>query len=251
LALFKRLVDNGVHEKLAAKMFEKINAAAAGNPLDDERSMGELLKRAITCRGSIAPTPGYPKVVALVGPTGVGKTTTIAKLAAHYAINERKRVALASLDTYRIGAVEQLRVYGDIMRLPVEAASGQKDFRKVLSKHSDKDLILVDTTGKCHRDHAHAGQLAEVLKMSGPVETHLVLSVTLQEKILEQAHKQFAPLNVDGVLFTKLDEGMSFGSMLNFTLQTRLPFTYLTTGQRVPEDIEVAAHDRVIRLIFN
>ena len=137
------------------------------------------------------------------------------------------------------------------MKVPVDVATGPRDFQKLLGKHSDKDFIFVDTTGKCHKDHEYANRLNEILRKSGPVETHLVLSVTLQEKIFEETFKQFSSLKPDKVLFTKLDEGINFGALFNFSLRTRLPFSYFTTGQRVPEDIEVADREKVIRLIFN
>lgn len=255
LKLYKKLVDRGVNEKLAAKMFEKINsnknAAESESLKSDKKELADLMKRVLVCTGAIEPGKTRPKVVALVGPTGVGKTTTIAKLAAHYALEKRKKVALISLDNYRIGALDQLKLYGEIMQVPVETASEASEFRALLRKHSDKDFIFVDTMGKCHKDHSYARRLNEIVNTSGPVEIHLVLSVNLQEKMFEEAFRQFSPLNIDRVLFTKLDEGMGYGSMFNFSLRTKLPFSYFTTGQRVPEDIELAAEDKVIRLIFN
>ena len=189
--------------------------------------------------------------MALVGPTGAGKTTTIAKIAADLVYRSQKKVALVSLDTYRIGGIEQLRIYGDIMKIPVEAAQDRKDLEECARRHADKDVILIDTMGRSHKDRAYSGQLSEVFKGLDKVETHLVLSVSSHEKLFSESYQQFSPLGVDRVLFTKLDEGLNYGSMLNFSLRHRLPFSYFTTGQRVPEDIEVAARDRVIRLIFN
>lgn len=257
LGLYQKLVENGVNERLTGKIFEKLNSggAVSAEAVDEVRDRKELtgmMERLLVCQGAINLEKQTPKLVALVGPTGSGKTTTIAKLAAHYALKEGKKVAMVSLDTYRIGAVEQLRVYGDIMKLPVEVAEGAQDFHNNIRKHSDKDLILIDTTGRCHKDHAHPARLREIFKASGKkVETHLVLNVTAQEKLFEESYKQFSSLEVDRVLFTKLDEGINFGHLFNFSLRTRVPFSYLTTGQRVPEDIEEARREKVIRLIFN
>ncbi|MBI5428486.1 MAG: flagellar biosynthesis protein FlhF [Nitrospinae bacterium] len=257
LKLFQTLVDSGVNDRMAAKMFERIDsengfAGDRSGPDRDKNAAIEMMRRVLLCKGGIELEEKSPKMVALVGPTGAGKTTTIAKLAAHFSLLDRKKVALISLDTYRIGAFEQLRLYGEIMRVPVEMASGAEDFRSIVRKHSDKDLVLVDTTGRSHKDPAYCGRLKGIFDAAGKkVETHIVLSVTSQEKILEGSVKQFSPLTIDRVLFTKLDEGMSFGPMFNFSLKTRIPFSYFTAGQRVPEDIEVADREKVIRLIFN
>ncbi len=255
IELYKKIVDNGVSERIAAKIFEKINTEGLmgkkSDRITDNLSARELLAKIVKCSGPIQLNPGYPKVVALVGPTGVGKTTTIAKLAADFSIRQKKKVALISLDTYRIGAADQLRVYGDIMRIPVEVASNAREYRKLLHKFSDMDVIFVDTMGKCHKDETYASRLNEVLRKSGPVEIHLTLSASLQERVLEETFNQFSPLKINKVLFTKLDEGLVFGTLINLALHTQLPLSYFTNGQRVPEDIETASKDKVIRLIFN
>lgn len=255
IELYKKIVNNGVSERIAAKVFEKINAEALmgkkSDRINDNISTRELLAKIVKCSGPIQLNPGYPKVVAMVGPTGVGKTTTIAKLAADFSIRQKKKVALISLDTYRIGAADQLKVYGDIMRIPVEIASNAREYRKLLHKFSDMDIIFVDTMGKCHKDERYASRLNEVLRNSGPVEIHLALSASLQERVLEETFNQFSPLKINKVLFTKLDEGLTFGILINLALHTQLPLSYFTNGQRVPEDIETASEDKVIRLIFN
>jgi flagellar biosynthesis protein FlhF len=255
IELYKKVIDNGVSERIAAKVFEKINTEAItgkqSDRISDNISVRELLAKIVKCGGPIKLNPGYPKVVALVGPTGVGKTTTIAKLAADFSIKQKKKVALITLDTYRIGAADQLKVYGDIMRIPVEVASNAREYRKLLHKFSDMDIIFVDTMGKSHKDPTYASRLNEVLRKSGPVEIHLTLSASLQERVLEEAFNQFSSLKINKVLFTKLDEGLTFGSLINLALHTQLPFSYFTDGQRVPEDIETASKDKVIRLIFN
>jgi len=195
--------------------------------------------------------PGKQKRVALVGPTGAGKTTTLAKLAADFSLRQKKKIALISLDTFRLGAFDQLRIYADIMKVPVEMAFDKNDFWKAVKKHADKDIVFIDTMGRNHRDLEYSRDLKEIFDTVGGVETHLVASVGTQEKIIQQSWRQFADLGIHRALFTKMDEGLSFGSLFNFSLRTRVPFSYFTTGQRVPEDIEVASGNRVISLIFN
>ena len=251
---YSRLVDEGVTEKLASKIVETAGKESLGknpSPLAERQTIVDLMKRVLICDGEIQLDPKRTKKVIFVGPTGSGKTTTIAKLAANFALHKKKKVAMVSLDTYRIGAIGQLRIYGEIMGVPVEVAGDRNELAAIVKKHEDKDLLLIDTTGKSHADKSYPGQLKVMLNDLGSVETQLVLSLTIQEKILQESVKQFSLLGIDRVLFTKIDEGMSFGSLFNFSLRTRIPFSYFTVGQRVPEDIEVVDKEKVIKLIFN
>ena len=249
--LFSHLAANGLNERIIAKIFSKISSEGDSPTLLRSKFV-ETMKRVLVCRGGIETSNGKPpKKVVLVGPTGAGKTTTISKIAADLIYRQKKKVALVSLDTFRVGGIEQLEIYGDIMNIPVETAQDRTGLEECVRRHFDKDVILIDTMGRCHKDHTYSGQLSEVFEGLGEVETHLVLSVGSYEKQFIESYKQFSPLGINRVLFTKLDEGLNFGSMLNFSLRSRLPLSYLTTGQKVPEDIEVADQNRVIRLIFN
>jgi len=249
---YSRMVENGLDEKLAAKILQKTLEHNSQENIDcGKEPVMKLMKKVVPCKGEIDLKADGPKIVAFVGPTGVGKTTTIAKIAAEYALRRGQKLVLVSLDTYRLGAIDQLRVYGEIMEVPFEVASGKEDLRRIVDSHSDKDLILIDTTGRSHQDKDYSGQLKEIFDDVGEVEIHLVLSVTAQEKLFAATYHQFSPIGVDRVLFTKLDEGLSFGSLFNFSVRNRLPISYFTSGQRVPEDLEVARPDRVISLIFN
>jgi flagellar biosynthesis protein FlhF len=249
---YSHLIDNGLDKKMASKILQK---ALEKNPQhsDDynKEPVMNLMKKVLPCKGEIDLNGDGPKMVAFVGPTGVGKTTTIAKIAAEYALRRGQKVALVSLDTYRLGAVDQLRIYGEIMEVPFEVAGGKEDLRRIVASHSDKDLILIDTTGRSHQDKDYSEQLKEIFDEVGGVEIHLVLSVTAQEKLFNATYRQFFPIGLDRVLFTKLDEGLSFGSLFSFSVRNRLPISYFTSGQRVPEDLEVARPERVISLIFN
>ncbi len=249
--IFQQMTQSGVDEKLAGKIIEKAGNSCAKDSNKRDQDITKLLTRVMDCAGPVQLTEGSQKRVALVGPTGAGKTTTIAKLAADFSLRQKKKVALISLDTYRMGAFDQLKIYGDIMQIPTELAADKYEFQSSIKKHQDKDLILIDTMGRSHQDAGYAAELKEIFETVGKVETHLVASISSQEKILNAVHKQLAPLGLDRALFTKLDEGLNFGSLLNFSLRTRLPFSYFTSGQRVPEDIEIANQKKVIRLIFN
>ena len=252
--LFSHLTKNGVSEKIISKIISKIPHCNDGVNTTSfvKTKFMETMKRVITCGGGIkSSNKGLPRKVLFVGPTGSGKTTTISKIAADLIYREKKKVALVSLDTFRVGGIEQLEIYGNIMNVPVESAQDRIGFEEVLRRHSDKDVILIDTMGRCHKDLNYSDELTQIIDGLGDVERHLVLSMVSCEKLFIESYKQFSSLGINRVLFTKLDEGLNFGSILNFSLRSRLPLSYLTTGQRVPEDIEVATQDRVIRLIFN
>ena len=250
LGIYSRLLQCGLQEQLASRFIEKACGQTAG--LDAEQARVQaLMEKVLIFKGGIELDPKRAKKVVFVGPTGAGKTTTIAKLAADFSLRQKKKVALVSLDTYRMGAFDQLRIYGDILNIPVALAHNRKDLKQTLRTHSDKDLILIDTMGRCHKDRSYSGQLKVLFNELGSVETQLVLEVTAQESQMQAACKQFTPLGIDRVVFTKLDEGLTFGPLVNFFMRTRIPFSYFTTGQRVPEDLEVAEKEKVIRLIFN
>jgi flagellar biosynthesis protein FlhF len=251
---YSHLVENGLDKKLASKILQKAleqNAVSMGDSDQQPERVMNLMEKVLPCKGEIDLSQYGPKIVAFVGPTGVGKTTTVAKIAAEYTLRRNKKVVMVSLDTYRLGAVDQLQIYGDIMEVPVEVARGKDDLSQIVQKHKDKDLILIDTTGRSHQDKDYSRQLKEVFDTVGGVETHLVLSVTAQEQLFSATYNQFSSMGLDRVLFTKLDEGLIFGSLFNFTVRNRLPISYLTSGQQVPEDLEVARPERVISLIFN
>jgi flagellar biosynthesis protein FlhF len=254
LPVYEKLIGRGVDDRVATRMFETIHEREQreeGDPFIGESHLAEVMKGAVKCEGPIQLESAGPKVVALVGPTGAGKTTTIAKLAARFALQQNKKVALVSLDTYRMGALEQLESYGELMRVPVSLAADRNEFARIMQEHQDKDVILVDTMGKSHRDLDYCKRLKRVLEVAPQVEVHLVQSATSQESVVTECFKQFAPLGIDRVLFTKLDEAVHFGLLFNCSVRHQIPFSYFTTGQSVPEDIEVAAQDKVIRLIFN
>jgi flagellar biosynthesis protein FlhF len=249
---YSHLVESGLDEKLASKILKKaLEQNSELSSTKESLQVMNLMKKVLPCKGEIDLNNHGPKIVAFVGPTGVGKTTTVAKIAAEYALRRAKKVAMISLDTYRLGAIDQLRIYGEIMEVPVEVAGGKEELRQIIANHADKDLILIDTTGRSHQDKDYSRQLKEVFDAVGGVETHLVLSVTAQEKLFTATYQQFSTMGLDRVLFTKLDEGLNFGSLFNFTVRNKLPISYFTSGQQVPEDLEVARPERVISLIFN
>jgi flagellar biosynthesis protein FlhF len=187
-------------------------------------------------------------VVALVGATGVGKTTTIAKLAARYALRHgRERVALVTTDSYRIAAHEQLRTYGRILGIPVRIANNREELTESLKLLSDKDLVLIDTAGMSQRDVRLSQQFSLVEEAAPAIKTYLVLSTTTHRAGLTEVVKTFGKVKLDGCILTKLDETTSLGGAISTLAEHKLPVAYVSDGQRVPEDIHIARAPNLIQ----
>ncbi len=191
-------------------------------------------------------------VFVLVGSTGVGKTTTIAKLAARYALRSgRRNLALVTTDSYRIGAHEQLRTYGRILGIPVRVAKSKEELVETIKGFSDKDLVLVDSTGMSQRDQRLLEQFNLIRDCAPAITTLLVLSANTHRAGLDEAVNSFSNLPVDGCILTKLDETTNLGGAISVLVQSRLPIAYICDGQKVPEDIHVArAHTIVNRSVL-
>ena len=191
-----------------------------------------------------------PHVVALIGPTGVGKTTTIAKFAANLKLREKQAVGLITLDTYRIAAVDQLKRYADIIGTPLRVVSGAEDLRDAVRSMADMEFVLIDTAGRSPNDALKLNELRTVLDAAQPDEVHLVLSTTASQECVELAITEFGEVRVDKIIFTKLDEAAHLGIVLNVVRKVNKGLSYITTGQDVPDDIEVGRGKRLAELIL-
>jgi len=194
---------------------------------------------------------GIGKVWSFIGPTGVGKTTTLAKLAAHFNLQLKKKVTLVTVDTYRIGAIDQLSTYSRVLRLPLEIASGREELGEILQRNRQQDLVLIDTAGRNPYQVEQLEELKDILSVDRRMENHLVLSATTKDYDLAQIAERFSLLSIRSYIFTKIDETEEFSSLFNQLLRFRRPLSYLTNGQRVPEDIELATKGRVAHLVLN
>lgn len=252
--LQNKLVSTGIDETLSYKMLQCLCGKLSPQEMEYLPGLVRRLKQFIMRQvvvAEIVENGHRPKVAMFVGPTGVGKTTTIAKIAAINVIQKKKKVALVTLDTYRIAAVEQLKVYARIIGIPVHVAGCAGDFAKVVAGIKGADLILVDTAGRGQRDRKHMEELSHIYNSGIPIETHLVISATAKEKDTMDIIRRYKEMKVDRLLFTKLDETTTYGGIFNALIASGKPVSYLTTGQSVPEDIEAATSERVADLILS
>jgi len=191
------------------------------------------------------------RIYSFIGPTGVGKTTTLAKLTALSAMGQGKKAALITLDSFRIAAVAQLQTYARIMDIPLEVAVSSNDLQRAIHKHNDCDSIFIDTAGRSPNMDQDIIELKNLFKVPKEINHYLVLSATTRYQDLVWAEKRFGVLPFDSYIFTKLDETQDSSSMVNFLISRQKPVSYFTTGQQVPEDIEIASKKRLATLILS
>jgi flagellar biosynthesis protein FlhF len=242
--------DEDLARELLRRLQRDATPAQLRDPTAAKALMTALVESELRVREPIALEKGRRKVVALVGATGVGKTTTIAKLAANFRLREGVKMGLVTVDTYRIAAVEQLRTYAEIIDLPMQVVTNPLEMRRALDELVGLDLVLIDTAGRSPRDELQIQELKRLLSAANVDEVHLVLSVTQSRRSLLAAAEKFAAANATSMILTKLDEAAGLGPLLSLAKKVGLPFSYLTTGQDVPDDIEPAKPDRLARLIL-
>ena len=252
---FTGMVDNGVDKKLAADLSQEVYKNLSLEDFGDQILVGKavhhLLRSFFTVSGPLYFNSGKPSVVALIGPTGVGKTTTITKIASQYKFFANKKVALISADTYRLAAVEQLRTFARIASIPLEVVYESRDMPGAIDKHRDKELIIIDTAGRSHRDEEKMDELAEFMQAANPSEVHLTLSVGTKFSDLLDIIDRFKTVPSDYFLFTKLDETTDFGNLLNIAHDRPKPISMLTLGQNVPDDITIADTSILSNLVLS
>ena len=253
---YNHLIQNQVAEELASSMIKtvqkQIRPEHARQPEFVKLKLAEQIERLLPSAGPIVRTKTVgPHVVALIGPTGVGKTTTIAKLAANLMLREKRRVGLITLDTYRIAAIDQLRKYADILGSPLKVVGTAEETAAAVRSMHDCEFILIDTAGRSPNDALKLSELKGLLAAANPDEVHLVLSTTASEKCVDLAIALFSEVRVDNIFFTKIDEAAHVGVVLNVIHKVNKGLSYITTGQDVPDDIEVGQPKRLAQLILS
>jgi flagellar biosynthesis protein FlhF len=251
---YSQLIEADVPEVLTRRLTRQVSLTLEPDQLNHAEEIRAALCEAVEQCIPVAPPiraiAGTRRVVALVGPTGVGKTTTVAKLAANFKLTHGVRVGLVTVDTYRIAAIEQLKTYAEIIDLPLAVVNDPDSMERAFDELGAVDLVFIDTAGRGPRDEVKVRELGQFLAKARPDEVHLVLSAVAGQRSLRLAIERFSAFPVDRLILTKLDEAESMGGLLAVLGLSGRPLSYLTTGQSVPEDIEPANRKRLARLIL-
>lgn len=255
---YAAMIQQEVTCELADEVVNKVRRELSEEQLHDEDACFKAVRAELanylpidTDAAELKPSDdGRPRTIALIGPTGVGKTTTIAKLAATFKLKHKKNVALITLDTYRIAAVDQLRTYAGIIGVPLHVVSQPNEIQSALNKCKGCDVVLIDTAGRSQRDDQRLTQLSAFLAAAKPHEVHLVLSSTCSQKVLMETVQRFSQVHTDRIIFTKLDEAVTFGVLLNVLGKADMRLSYVTTGQEVPHQIEPGCPNRLADLVL-
>lgn len=256
-AAYASLIAQELARELADGVVEDISATLSSEALAEPAVVHEALLVRVaalvpTAESTSMPeaTDGRPWTMAFVGPTGVGKTTTLAKVASMLALTEGRKVGLVTADTYRVAAVDQLKTYADILSAPIAVANDASEMAAAMRSLSDCDVILVDTPGRSQNDIESIVALRSIIDAANPHEIHLVLSATSSERVLLRTAEAFADLRPDRIVLTKLDEAISFGMLLSVVRRIGRRLSWITTGQEVPADLEAATGRRIAALVL-
>lgn len=253
--VYTTLLDNEVDERYVNQIMEEMDNVMRSD-LQLDSVLSNLYQKLILKFGKpegVKLTENKAKVVFFIGPTGVGKTTTVAKLASYFKIEKKKRVAFLTADTYRIAATEQLKTYADIINAPLSIVYTPEDMVEELEKLRDFDLILVDTAGYSHKNkdqQAEIKKLIEAVPEEFDRECYLVLSATTKYKDLKSIVDAYKEVTEYNIIFTKLDETSAYGNLLNIRMYCGADLSYTTNGQNVPDDMEIFNSQRIVKLLL-
>lgn len=254
--LYNTMLESEVDEKYANQIVDEVDVTGQSN-LPFDYILGNVYQKMILKFGraeGITQTEGHPRIVVFMGPTGVGKTTTIAKIASNYVVEEKRKVALLTADTYRIAAVDQLRTYANILEVPFRVIYSEDDTKEAIEEFGDYDYIFVDTAGHSHQNEeqlGHTKNLVEILQENGDSQVFLVLSATTKYRDLLKIVSRYNQITDFQLIFTKLDETEVLGNLLNLKLYTDKPIAFVTYGQNVPNDIELFNPQKTVKQILS
>lgn len=259
--LYRKMMDNDVPADMADHLVgavrDRLDRSELHDPIVVRQALLREIEQTIRTRSESLlnidhhSTSSRPRIIALVGPTGVGKTTTVAKLAATYKLRHHKKVGLITSDTYRIAAVDQLKTYAGIIGLPLRVANTPREMKEAIEELHHRDIIIIDTAGRSQNNARRIEELAEFANIASPDETHLVLSTTVGENVMRKTAERFRALGPDRCILTKLDEAVTTGPIAGLCDRIGLPLSFVTVGQEVPDDLEPARADRLARCVLD
>lgn len=247
------LKEHEVEDRIIQDMISRLTGAeivADKNTAKAKAALEKYLRKTVRVANGITLLSGRPKIVALIGATGVGKTTTLAKIAAKFVLEQGVSAAMITADTYRISAVEQLKTYSDIIGLPLEIVYSPDALKKAIEKHANKQLILIDTAGRSQYNEYQMKELCDLISVDKAIEKYLVMSATTKNRDAESILEHFSVCKPDRVIFTKTDETSSVGLILNLLYKKKIALSYLTNGQNVPSDIYPASIEKLAELLL-
>jgi len=249
-AFVKRLIDAEVKPDIAKRLVSNIRGGSQLTDVELEKKLEYALSDQFPVSGPLKVKKNEPLVVAFVGPTGSGKTTTLAKLAAHCRFNKSRKISIIAADTYRIAAIEQIRTFADIVGVDLQVVFSPEDIPEAMAACEDSEVVFVDTAGRSQRNEEHMEELKQMIKVLRPDETHLVLSATTKDSDLIDMANKYRGVRVNRLLFTKLDETTKLGSIFNAVSELGIPVSYFTAGQSVPDDIELAQAGKFVKRLM-
>ena len=254
--LYEHLIQQEVDSQIALQVVKTMLQDCAQIQLQSEEELYRILSTYLLKpieKIYYQPTPvkkGAPRILTFIGPTGVGKTTTIAKLAAIDAVMKKKKVALITIDTYRIAAVEQLKTIGEIMNVPVKVVFNPENLQDCLQEICDYDVVYIDTAGRSHKNEAQVNELKEYLGATQSDDLFLVLASTSKYQDFIDILETYRDVNISSLIFTKVDETSNYGSLYNLVYQKKYPIAYFANGQNIPDDIEVAEPQKLVQMLM-
>ncbi len=249
-ALLKRLIDSEVRFDIAQKLIDSLKGSGVTTEADLESKLVSSLSCQFPVSGPLKLKKGGPLIVAFVGPTGSGKTTTLAKLAAHCCLNKNKKISIITADTYRIAAIEQIRMFADIVKVGLQVVFSPEEIPAAVESCRDSEVVFVDTAGRSQRNTEHMEELKTLISTLRPDETHLVLSATTKDSDLLEMIRFYKAISANRLLFTKLDETTRLGNIFNVVSEVGVPVSYFTFGQSVPDDIELAQSGKFVQKLM-
>ena len=256
--VYQRQIERGINKELSQRLVYLLddiisNSVSHNRELETKtirQDFNDRLSQVIQVSGGVDFSVEEQQIISLVGPTGVGKTTTVSKLAAVSSVLNYKKVGLISIDAYRIAAYDQLKTYAEIIGLPVELALSPQGARDAIDKFADQDIIIVDSVGRSPNHQVHMAELHGYMQVIRPTEVHLTVSASVKFEDLVRIVDRYRTLDVSRIIFTKLDETVTLDTVVNGAYYTKYPISYLGVGQTVPDDLEVAEIERISNFLL-